>query len=243
MVRPGRPTTTASSGTMVPAGRTVPSPRKHLRPTRTPGMRIEPFPISLKSPTEAPIRRQRWPKTAFCPTATGKAEVPIATEFSRSAEEAPISTAPAGDRTTAPCAMRPPGPMRKRPSTTAEGATCTSEGAGSRLRLMRSRRYNSSGRCVEADRREFARPPAGDSRGETTGLLAQLGNGGRLPQVATPHRAEREKPPTRGAHERAVAVGGETPAEAAGAGKPGGGQGRHGGPSRPVAPRFPAPAG
>ena len=136
MARPGRPTTTASSATAVPGGKSVPSPRMQPRPRRAPASRIDPLPISQRSPTAAPITTQRWPKTTFCPMETGCSAVPIATPFSSRAERAPSSTAPPGVRITAPCATWHPGPARKSPSTAPLGATWGESAAGLRLRLI-----------------------------------------------------------------------------------------------------------
>src|SRR5207237_559784 len=57
--RAGRPTATTSLGSIISAGTRVPSPRKTRSPTRAPGMSVEAFPISQRSPTVAPITVQR----------------------------------------------------------------------------------------------------------------------------------------------------------------------------------------
>src|SRR5712691_3173909 len=136
IARPGRPTTTASSGSVAPGGTSVPSPRMQPRPRRAPASRMDPFPISHRSPTAAPITTQRCPKTTFWPIETGCSAVPMAIPFSRRADPAPSSTAPPGVRITAPCAMWHPGPARKSPSTAPLGATRGESAAGLRLRLI-----------------------------------------------------------------------------------------------------------
>jgi hypothetical protein len=59
----GRPTSTVDGGITAPAGTSVPSPRMQPFPSRAPGIRIAPLPISQRSPTVAPMICARWPKT------------------------------------------------------------------------------------------------------------------------------------------------------------------------------------
>src|SRR3954469_10961846 len=67
------------------------------------------------------------------------------------------------------------------------------------------------------------RSDAHDPGGERPGLLAQLGDGRRLPDVAAPERAEGEEMSAR-PEDRAVGIGGETHSQAARACEPGGGR-------------------
>ena len=53
-------------------------------------MRIEALPISQRSPTVAPMTRHRCPKVLRRPTVVGIMAVPTTTEFSSTAEPAPI---------------------------------------------------------------------------------------------------------------------------------------------------------
>ena len=65
-------------------------------------MRIEALPISHRSPTVAPITRQRCPNVVRRPIAVGIAPVPTTTEFSSTADPVPTVTPMAGrtdDRT------------------------------------------------------------------------------------------------------------------------------------------------
>ncbi len=123
--RAGRPTATTSLGSVVPPGTRVPSPRNTRSPTRAPGMRIEAFPISQRSPTVAPITLQRCPNVVRRPMTVGISEVPMTTEFSITADPVPTSTPVPEERTTAPWASSDPSPRRAVPSTTAECAICT----------------------------------------------------------------------------------------------------------------------
>src|SRR3954468_24966313 len=65
------------------------------------------------------------------------------------------------------------------------------------------------------------RSDAHDPGGERPGLLAQLGDGRRLPDVAAPERPEGEEMSAR-PEDRAVGIGGETHSQAARAREPGG---------------------
>ena len=122
--RAGRPTATASSGNVIPAGTSVPSPRNTRLPRRAPGMRIDALPISQRSPTLAPTTRHRWPNTVRRPIVVRHVGVPITTEFSSTAEPVPISTPAPDERITAPCASSEPHPRAAVPTTTADAAIC-----------------------------------------------------------------------------------------------------------------------
>ena len=80
------------SGNVIPAGTSVPSPRKTRSPSRAPGMSIEAFPISHRSPTVAPTTMQRWPNVVRRPIVVGISLLPTTTEFSSTADPVPIST-------------------------------------------------------------------------------------------------------------------------------------------------------
>src|SRR4051795_11023294 len=137
----GGPTSTVEGGITAPAGTRVPSPRMQPSPSRAPGIRIAPLPISHRSPTVAPTICARWPKTVRCPIRTGCSRVPTTTPFSRTAEWLPIDTASSCERTTVPWARIAPAPTWTLPSSLAEPAISgCGWSANSRLRLMTATR-------------------------------------------------------------------------------------------------------
>ena len=107
-VRPRRRRRAASC----PAGTSVPSPRNTRSPSRAPGMRIEALPISHRSPTVAPITRQRWPNTVRRPTTVGAAAADHDGVLEHRRAGANGDVLDRIDRTTAPSASRAPRPGR-----------------------------------------------------------------------------------------------------------------------------------
>src|SRR5947208_10630057 len=122
ITRAGRPTATTSLGRSMPAGTSAPSPRNTRSPSRAPGMRMEALPISQRSPTVAPMTRQRCPKVVRRPIAVGIVGVPMTTQFSITAEPVPIDTPRPDARTTAPSDSSARRPKLGRPMTTADDA-------------------------------------------------------------------------------------------------------------------------
>ena len=109
-----------------PAGTSVPSPRNTAVAEPRAGHEHGAFPISQRSPTVAPMTRQRCPNTHAPPDVVGIVGLPMTTEFSSTADPVPTSTPAPWERTTAPWASNDPSPRRGVPRTTAEPAICGS---------------------------------------------------------------------------------------------------------------------